>query len=139
MGLRLCPCPDGAGEQVGQDLSGKRGRAVGAESSPGADAPQTGVSLSEGLGAIAEEEGRGIVQVEKSDTSAEQGQNTEGLPANFKIKVDYGPDGKNSTKYQKMVGTMKDLELKRQADGRLRLMEERQYALLVRQVSGRSV
>jgi hypothetical protein len=53
----------------------------------------------------------------------------------IKIKVDYGPDGKNSVKYQKMVGTMKDLELKQVRDGKLKLMEERQYALLVRQVN----
>ena len=53
----------------------------------------------------------------------------------IKIKVDYGPDGKNSLKYQKMVGTMKDLELKRLRNGSLKLMEERQYALLVRQVN----
>jgi hypothetical protein len=34
-----------------------------------------------------------------------------------------------------MVSSIKDLELKRQFNGSLRLMEERQYALLVRQVS----
>jgi hypothetical protein len=112
---------------------------MGAESSSGAGASQTGVSLSKGLGAVVEEEGKGIVRVENSGASAERGQNAEGLPANLKIKVDYGSDGKNSTKYQKMVGTMKDLELKRQANGGLRLMEERQYALLIRQVSGRWV
>ena len=53
----------------------------------------------------------------------------------IKIKVDYGPDGKNSLKYQKMVSTMKDLELKMLRNGSLKLMEERQYALLVRQVN----
>ena len=52
----------------------------------------------------------------------------------IKINVDYGPDGKNSAKYNKFVETIKDLDLKRQFNGSLRLMEERQYALMVRQV-----
>ena len=49
--------------------------------------------------------------------------------------MNYGPDGKNSIKYNTMSGNLKDLELKRLRDGSLKLMEERQYALLLRQVA----
>jgi len=73
-------------------------------------------------------------EVPTDKVDAEEAQTASPLSP-MKIKVDYGPDGKNSIKYQKMVGTMKDLELKRLRDGSLKLMEERQYALLVRQIN----
>ena len=56
------------------------------------------------------------------------------LLKNIKIKVDYGPDGKNSAKYIKMRSTKDELDSKRTLNGSLKLMEERQHALLVRQI-----
>ena len=119
----------------------QRGDALKASGREGATGHQEGESSVDGKAATAEDNhDRRTARVSPQEADAvatQSGTPTQpGSPASpLKLKVDYGPDGKGSIKYQKMVGSMKDLELKRLRNGSLKLMEERQYALLVRQVN----